>query len=91
MAIMKSPPSLTTPSLDKTQPHDLFGGFILNPSTLSVAKENFTASKPPIRNLNVTHEILTLLKSQEVKQKLSQTFAEHASQNKLAFIHPKPF
>ncbi len=71
---------------------ELFGSFTLNPSNLSVAKENFTASKPAIRNLNVTHEILTLLKSQETKQQLHRIFEEHthqASRDNIAFIHSK--
>ncbi len=56
---------------------DLFGSFTLNPSNLSVAKENFTASKPPIRSLDVTNEILSMLQSQGVKETLNQIFDEH--------------
>ncbi len=55
---------------------DLFGSLPLTRSSLSVAQENFTASRPPIRNLNATEEILQLLRNHPSKQAISRIFEE---------------
>lgn len=54
----------------------LFGEGAIDLSSLSVAQENYYASKPPIRNLNVTGEILNMLRSRKTQQSLEQVFAE---------------
>lgn len=55
---------------------DIFGQVPVTRSGLSVAQENFTASRPPIRNLNATEEILQLLRNHPAKQAISRMFEE---------------
>ncbi len=43
--------------------------------SLSVAQENYTASKPPLRNIDVTSEILKLMKNTAQKQSIQNDIA----------------
>ena len=67
MTVLTSPQATAPVAADTL----FLGSFPLTPTRLSVAKENFTASKPPIRSLNVTDEILSMLRLQEVKTTLA--------------------
>jgi hypothetical protein len=78
--------ALTSPASSQNELY-VFGQIPLTPSVLSVAQENFTASRPPIRSLNVTEEILGLLRSYSLKQSISKIFEETppVPQNTLRF------
>ena len=48
--------------------------FPLSAGGISVAQENFTASQPPIRSLNVTQEIFGMLRRQKVTDAVQRLF-----------------
>ncbi|MBK8190507.1 MAG: hypothetical protein IPK79_08680 [Vampirovibrionales bacterium] len=54
----------------------IFGFERISASTLSVAQENYQASLPPIRTLNVTGEILKLIRSHALKASIHSALQE---------------
>jgi len=60
----------------------LVGLFNITPGALSVAQENYQASKPAIRSLDVTTEILNLVKNTAFKQRIQQQLAPATVQSR---------
>lgn len=57
----------------------LMGGLRYTPQTLLVAQINYESSTPPFRGMNITRDIMTVLKQRQIKQTLMTTLSSESS------------
>jgi len=57
----------------------LMGGLRYTPQTLLVAQINYESSTPPFRGMNITRDIMAMLKQRQTKQTLMATLSSESS------------